>query len=101
MKTVRHQVAHGADWVKVYADYRVGPGGETRPTFSQDEMNVLVETAHSLGKPVAAHAMHDEGMTRAANAGVDTIEHGYGRHARDVRADGEEEDCVFADAHGG
>jgi imidazolonepropionase-like amidohydrolase len=77
-KAVRHQVAHGADWVKVYADYRVGPGGETRPTFSQDEMNVLVETAHSLGKPVAAHAMHDEGMRRAANAGVETIEHGYG-----------------------
>jgi imidazolonepropionase-like amidohydrolase len=77
VKAVRHQVAHGADWVKVYADYRVGPGGETRPTFSQDEMNVLVETAHSLGKPVAAHAMHDEGMKRAANAGVDTIEHGY------------------------
>ncbi|MGA9796485.1 MAG: amidohydrolase family protein [Rhizomicrobium sp.] len=78
VKAVRHQVAHGADWVKVYADYRVGPGGETRPTFSQDEMNVLVETAHSLGKPVAAHAMHDEGMKRAANAGVDTVEHGYG-----------------------
>jgi imidazolonepropionase-like amidohydrolase len=75
-KAVRHQVAHGADWVKVYADYRVGSGGETRPTFSQDELNVLVETAHSLGKPVAAHAMHDEGMKRAANAGVDTIEHG-------------------------
>ncbi len=56
VKAVRHQIAHGADWVKVYADYRVGPGGETRPTFSQDEMNVLVETAHSLGKPVAAHA---------------------------------------------
>jgi imidazolonepropionase-like amidohydrolase len=77
-KAVRHQVAHGADWVKVYADYRVGPGGETRPTFSQDELTVLVETAHSLGKPVAAHAMHDEGMRRAANAGVETIEPGYG-----------------------
>ncbi|HEY1630256.1 MAG TPA: amidohydrolase family protein [Rhizomicrobium sp.] len=78
VRAVRHQVAHGADWVKVYADYRIGPGGETRPTFSQDEMNVLVETAHSLGKPVSAHAAHDEGMKRAAIAGVDTIEHGYG-----------------------
>jgi imidazolonepropionase-like amidohydrolase len=77
-KAVRHQIAHGADWVKVYADYRVGPGGETRPTFSQDEMNVLVETAHSLGRPVSAHATHDEGMRRAVLAGVDTIEHGYG-----------------------
>jgi imidazolonepropionase-like amidohydrolase len=78
VKAVRHQIAHGADWVKVYADYRVAPSGETRPTFSQDEMNVLVETAHSLGKPVSAHAAHDEGMRRAATAGVDTIEHGYG-----------------------
>ncbi len=77
-KAVRHQIAHGADWVKVYADYRVGPGGETRPTFSQDELNVLVETAHSLGRPVSAHATHDEGMRRAVLAGVDTIEHGYG-----------------------
>jgi imidazolonepropionase-like amidohydrolase len=78
VRAVRHQIAHGADWVKVYADYRVGPGGETRPTFSQDEMTVLVETAHSLGRPVSAHAAHDEGMRRAALAGVDTIEHGYG-----------------------
>lgn len=78
IRAVRHQIAHGADWVKVYADYRVGPGGETRPTFSQDELTVLVETAHSLGRPVSAHAAHDEGMRRAALAGVDTIEHGYG-----------------------
>ena len=78
VRAVRHQIAQGADWVKVYADYRVGPGGETRPTFSQDEMTVLVETAHSLGRPVSAHAAHDEGMRRAALAGVDTIEHGYG-----------------------
>jgi imidazolonepropionase-like amidohydrolase len=78
VRAVRHQIAQGADWVKVYADYRVGPGGETRPTFSQDEMTVLVETAHSLGRPVSAHAAHDEGMRRAAFAGVDTIEHGYG-----------------------
>ena len=77
-KAVRHQVAHGADWIKVYADYRVGDSGEVRPTFSQGELTILVETAHSLGRKVAAHAAHDVGMTRAANAGVDTIEHGFG-----------------------
>ncbi|HTQ15250.1 MAG TPA: amidohydrolase family protein [Rhizomicrobium sp.] len=77
-RAVRHQVAHGADWIKVYADYRVGDTGEIRPTFSQDELDVLVETAHTLGRPVAAHAAHDTGMMRAANAGVDTIEHGFG-----------------------
>ncbi|MGH6870182.1 MAG: metal-dependent hydrolase family protein [Rhizomicrobium sp.] len=77
-KAVRHQVSHGADWIKVYADYRVSDSGEIRPTFSEDELKVLVETAHTLGRPVAAHAAHDIGMTRAANAGVDTIEHGFG-----------------------
>jgi imidazolonepropionase-like amidohydrolase len=77
-KAVRHQVAHGADWIKVYADYRVSDTGEIRPTFSQEELNVLVETAHSLGRKVAAHAAHDVGMQRAANAGVNTIEHGFG-----------------------
>jgi imidazolonepropionase-like amidohydrolase len=78
VRAVRHQASHGADWIKVYADYRAGPGGETVATFSVDELKALVETAHSLGRPVAAHATSDEGMHRAAIAGVDTIEHGYG-----------------------
>jgi imidazolonepropionase-like amidohydrolase len=78
MRAVRHQASHGADWIKVYADYRAGPGGETVATFSVDELTALVETSHSLGRPVAAHATSDEGMRRAAHAGVDTIEHGYG-----------------------
>jgi len=78
VRAVRHQASHGADWIKVYADYRAGPGGETVATFSVEELKALVETAHSLGRPVAAHATSDEGMRRAALAGVDTIEHGYG-----------------------
>ena len=78
VRAVRHQASHGADWIKVYADYRAGPGGETVATFSIDELKALVETEHSLGRPVAAHATSAEGMRRAAIAGVDTIEHGYG-----------------------
>jgi imidazolonepropionase-like amidohydrolase len=78
VRAVRHQASHGADWIKVYADYRAGPNGETVPTFSVDELKALVDTAHSLSRPVAAHATGDEGMRRAATAGVDTIEHGYG-----------------------
>lgn len=78
VRAVRHQASHGADWIKVYADYRAGPGGETVATLSIEELKALVETAHSLGRPVAAHATCDEGMRRAAIAGVDTIEHGYG-----------------------
>jgi imidazolonepropionase-like amidohydrolase len=77
LAAVREQAGHGADWIKVYADYRCGPGGAEVPTFTQEELNVLVEAAHSLGRKVSAHAMTPEGMRRATLAGVDTIEHGY------------------------
>jgi imidazolonepropionase-like amidohydrolase len=78
VRAVRHQASHGADWIKVYADYRTGPNRETRPTFSEEELRALVGAAHDMGRPVSAHAAHDEGMRRAVVAGVDTIEHGYG-----------------------
>ncbi|MDB5476299.1 MAG: amidohydrolase, partial [Phenylobacterium sp.] len=77
-KAVREQAAAGADWIKLYGDYRVGPDGGTRPTFSQHEMDVMVTTAHDGGRPVAVHAASDEGVRRAVTAGADTIEHGYG-----------------------
>lgn len=76
LAAVREQAGHGADWIKVYADYRCGPNGESVPTFTQAELNALVEAAHSLEHPVAAHATTAEGMRRAILAGVDTIEHG-------------------------
>lgn len=75
---VREQVAGGAAWIKVYADYRYGPGGGTAPTFSLDELEALVDEATKLGRKVAAHATTDEGMRRATLAGVATIEHGSG-----------------------
>jgi imidazolonepropionase-like amidohydrolase len=73
---VREQIGHGADWVKLYADYRIGPHGEAMATFTQDEMNLAAATAHGYGRPVAVHASTAEGMRRAINAGVETIEHG-------------------------
>lgn len=77
VRAVREQAGHGADWVKVYADYRRGPGGAAAPTFSLEELKALVDEAHSAGRPVAAHASTAEGMRRATLAGVQTIEHGY------------------------
>ncbi|NYE60560.1 imidazolonepropionase-like amidohydrolase [Duganella sp. 1224] len=77
VKAVREQGARGADWIKVYADYRTGVDGSSRATFTQAELNALVQTAHESGRKVAAHASTDEGMRRATLAGVDTIEHGY------------------------
>lgn len=75
-KVVRDQIGHGADWIKIYADYRWGPRGEARPTFNQEEWNTIVSVSGSSGRPVVAHASTAEGMRRATLAGVETIEHG-------------------------
>ena len=77
-RVVRSQIGKGADWVKLYADYRWGAGGGAHPTFTLEELKLAVEIAHSAGIPVAAHATSTEGMRRAILAGVDTIEHGDG-----------------------
>ncbi len=74
-KAVREQIAAGADWIKVYADYRRRPG-ITTPTFTQEEMAAAVDEARSAGLQVAAHAYTEEGIRRAVLAGVATIEHG-------------------------
>src|ERR1700752_260216 len=76
-RVVRDQIGHGADWIKVYADYRWGTQGAA-PTFSLAELKLVVETAKSANVPVAAHATTTEGMRRATLAGVETIEHGDG-----------------------
>jgi imidazolonepropionase-like amidohydrolase len=78
IKAVREQAAMGADWIKLYADYRTGPDGSTRPTLTEQEMAAAVQVAHASGRPVAVHAASDDGIRNAVNAGVDTIEHGYG-----------------------
>ena len=77
-QATRDQIGRGADIVKVYADYRWGPNGEARPTFTQAELRLVVEIAGSSGRPVVAHASTAEGMLRAIHAGVQTIEHGDG-----------------------
>lgn len=78
IKEVRTQIGHGADFIKVYADYRWGPDGEARPSFSLQELELIVQTAASSGRKVAAHAATAEGMRRATLAGVVSIEHGDG-----------------------
>jgi imidazolonepropionase-like amidohydrolase len=75
-KAVREQIQHGADWIKVYADFEIGPDANTVVTFTQQELNEIVSLAHQLGRPVSAHATSDEGMQSAISAGVDSIEHG-------------------------
>ncbi len=78
IRVTRDQIGRGADWVKVYADYRWGPNGEARPTYTQRELELVVEVTESSGRRVVAHAATAEGMERAARAGVRTIDHGDG-----------------------
>ena len=85
VRVVRAQIGHGADWIKVYADYRWGARGEAAPTFSIDELTTIVETARSSGRSVVAHASTPEGMRRAVMAGIETIEHGDGGTAEVFR----------------
>ena len=79
-KAVREQLAHGADWIKVYADrsYFVQKDGtlSSTPTFTLEEMKAIVDEAHRLRHKVAAHAMARPGIENALVAGVDSIEHG-------------------------
>ena len=75
-RVVRDQIGRGADWIKLYGDYRWGPLPGSHPTFTADEMKRAVEVAESAGVPVAVHTSTPEGMRRAAMANVATIEHG-------------------------
>ncbi len=76
IQAVRRQIGKGADVIKVYADYRWGLMADARPTFTLDELKLIVEVAKSSGRGVVAHAGTAEGMRRAILAGCETLEHG-------------------------
>jgi imidazolonepropionase-like amidohydrolase len=77
-KAVREQVKHGADVIKMGVTGAVlvesGVPGATH--FNMDEMQALVDEAKKFGKPVAMHAHGIDGITKAVDAGVNTLEHG-------------------------
>lgn len=76
IRVTRDQIGHGADFIKIYADYRWGPNGQAAATFTVAEIKTIVEIAESSGRYVVAHASSEEGMRRAIEGGVETIEHG-------------------------
>ncbi|MGA8441659.1 MAG: amidohydrolase family protein [Candidatus Sulfotelmatobacter sp.] len=76
-RAVREQIGYGADLIKVYADW-------DHPTLTVEEMSIIVEEAHKLGRKVAAHATTVEGIRNAITAGVDSIEHGHGADKQDL-----------------
>jgi imidazolonepropionase-like amidohydrolase len=76
-RAAREQIGHGANLIKVYADWE-------HPTLTVDEMRVIVEEAHKQKLKVAAHATTPEGIKNAVMAGVDSIEHGHGANREDL-----------------
>ncbi|MCI0674370.1 MAG: amidohydrolase family protein [Phycisphaerales bacterium] len=75
---VRAQVKRGADVIKLTATGGVlsATAAGTEQQFFEDELEAIVETAHLLGRKVAAHAHGAAGIKAALKAGVDSIEHG-------------------------
>jgi len=69
-RAAREQIGHGANLLKVYADWGV-------PTLTVDEIRPIVEEAHKARIKVAAHADSPDGIRNALTAGVDSIEHGH------------------------
>ena len=77
-KAVRQRYKNGADVIKITATggvLSVAKDGQG-PQFKMDELKGIVETAQEYGFVTAAHAHGDEGMRRAVEAGINTIEHG-------------------------
>jgi imidazolonepropionase-like amidohydrolase len=73
---VRRLVSLGADFVKVMAAGGGTPGSLAQyPSFSLRELQVVVETAHDLGRKVSMHCIATESIDRAVAAGADLIEH--------------------------
>jgi imidazolonepropionase-like amidohydrolase len=76
-RVVRTNLRLGADWIKVFATGGV-TSANTDPQqadYTEEEIRVAVQTAQSRGRDVAAHAHGAAGITRAARAGVRSVEH--------------------------
>ncbi len=76
IKVVRDQIGKGADFIKVYADYRWGLNNEDQPSFTLDELKLINEVTRSSGRVLVCHAKSKEAITLAVLAGAETIEHG-------------------------
>ncbi len=79
---VRDQIAHGADWIKLYpaGNYSFTPIGEAKyeVMYPLPVVQALVDETHRLGHKAGCHVYGGEGLRNAIVAGCDTIEHGFG-----------------------
>ena len=76
IRVVRDQIGNGADFIKIYADYRWGLTDEDQPSFTLDELKLINEVTRSSGRVMVCHAKSKEAIKRAVLAGAETIEHG-------------------------
>jgi imidazolonepropionase-like amidohydrolase len=76
IRVVRDQIGKGADFIKIYADYRWGLRGDDQPSFTLDELKTINEVARSSGRVMVCHAKSKEAIRRSVLAGAATIEHG-------------------------
>lgn len=76
VQVTRDQIGKGADFIKVYADYRWGLRGEDQPSFTLEELKLINDVTRSSGRVMICHAKSKEAMRRAILAGAETIEHG-------------------------
>ena len=85
---VREQVAHGADWIKLYpaGAYSFTPTGkdEYEVTYPLPVLQAAIDEAHRLGKKTGCHNYGGEGLKNAIIAGCDTIEHGFGLDQKEI-----------------
>ncbi|MEM9233867.1 MAG: amidohydrolase family protein [Pseudomonadota bacterium] len=77
-RAVREQIRRGADHIKITATGGVlsNTATGTEQQFFDDELQAIMDSAHSLGRKVTAHAHGKQGIDAAIRAGVDSIEHG-------------------------
>ena len=79
-EAVREQIAHGTDWIKLYAAYQFHFSNDGKlvvpETFTAEEVNAIVDEAHKKGHKVSCHAFGGDGLRNCINAGVESIEHG-------------------------
>jgi imidazolonepropionase-like amidohydrolase len=79
---VRDQIAHGADWIKLYpaGAYSFSPTGEAQyvVTYPLPVLQAMIDETHRLGKKAGCHVYGGEGQKNSIIAGCDTIEHAFG-----------------------
>ena len=85
---VRDQIAHGADWIKLYpaGNYSFTADGrdQYQVTYPLPVLQALIDETHRLGKKTGCHVYGGEGLKNAIVAGCDTIEHGFGLNQEQV-----------------